>query len=191
MDARNRVGLALLGLALVAAGVSVLLAATSRLLPEGTPLLLQPPRLLDATRTTFDAQPWLWAVVAVVAAAAVLLAARGIVRQLAVPRQPHLRTLRETGSRGTSTIAIDGVTDAVARDLQRVRGVVGADVVLVGLRPEPTVRARVVLAADADPQRVVDATDGPLERLRAALGASSVHRTLELDFGVRELPRVR
>lgn len=177
IDAVNRVVLALIGLALAAAGAVTLLAANDVIDID------QPGQLYGRAADNTGANPWVWGVAAI--AGAVVVAVLGlywVVRQVrarsdgpGIGTTDYIRT-----PKGTTTLEPAAVAKAVARDLERVPGVAGSRVRITELRPRPHVIAVLSLHDDAEVSAVTEGIEEPLGRLRENLGASDLSADVRL-----------
>lgn len=198
IDAVNRVVLALIGLVVLAAAVTGLLAARDLVLIADPATLFA--RAQTALRTTAE-------VMALTAAAGLVIAALAlwwVSRQITPPVATGIDTLtiHDTGvvhgsddgadpapTRGRTTLDADAVARVVAADFARLPGVddAGCRLLTAGARPRLRVRAEVY--ADADLDVVRRAAEEVYGRLCRVLGVESVHAEIELR--PRDRPRER
>lgn len=146
-DRTNRALLGLLGLLLLAAGVAGILASTSAFGAGG------PHRhLLDnaASRYTGAHSAWFWPAAALLAAIAVLLAARWLLVILFTTDRLADLTLPGDRSAGRTTLVAGAVTDALAEEIETYRGVRAAHARMVGHPSHPRLAVTVATDHDAD-----------------------------------------
>jgi hypothetical protein len=182
MDGFNRWLLGVLGGLLIAAGVGGVLASL------GSLPLRQPSRLYeDATGVVTGQSPWSWVVILVVAVLLVvngLVLARGQFRRQA---RGGLNTLTlQRDDRGQTTVPATVVARTLARDLERLSGVVDAEVRLATAGQRPRVRVRLDLDADADHERVRQSAEAAYARLCTALEVPAVHADVRLNPTVQQ-----
>jgi hypothetical protein len=82
------------------------------------------------------------------------------------------------------------VAGAVADDLETLPGVRGASVRILSLEERPTLRARLDVDRDADPDDVLRRCDAVLQRCARCLGAPGVDARIRVDFAARDGARV-
>lgn len=198
IDAVNRVVLALIGLVVLAAAVTGLLAARDLVLIADPATLFA--RAQTALRTTAE-------VMALTAAAGLVIAALAlwwVSRQITPPVATGIDTLtiHDTGvvhgsangadpapTRGSTTLDADAVARVVAADFARLPGVDGAGCRLLTAGARPRLRVRAEVYADADLDGVRRAAEEVYGRLCRVLGVESVHAEIELR--PRDRPRER
>lgn len=160
----NRLGLIIVGVLLLAAGVFVLARGLGMLpgLPAGEPVLSAAERQMAHTR------PWFWPVAAIVALVVLLLALRWLIVQ---GRSAKIGTLRvDAGRDGGTRLPAGAVTRAVERDAREAPGVLRARATLVGSRSRPGLRLDVTTDARADwPRLRGDVTGRVRDDLRDSL----------------------
>jgi hypothetical protein len=172
-DRLNRVVLTILGLLLLAAGVTGLLvglgvfgadAATNRVLaPDVEPWV---ERNAD----------WFWPAVALVAVLLALLALRWVVQQLRTDRVGDLDLTVER-DRGETRVDAGAVTDALVASVEELPGVDSASSRLLSRHGSRTLLLQVRLADRADARAVRSAlAAGPLTELRQVLGTDTAPR---------------
>ena len=170
----NRLGLALVGLALLVAGGYALSRGTGRLLgvPASDPLI--PASLRDLARS----QPWFWPAVAVAAGAIALLALRWLLVQL---RTGHLRRLvLDEDEHSTVTLDTRALASVTADDIASLPGTRRARVAFAdGVAPF-LVTATVVADEHADLAQVRSHVLRSLRRIRDILEADSLPALIRL-----------
>lgn len=203
IDAVNRVVLALIGLAVVAAAVTGLLAGRDQIAIAEPATLYA--RAETALRTTTEGM-------AVTAAAGLILVALvlwWISRQITPPVTTGVDTLTiqhnavvqgsDPGkealappepARGRTTLDADAVARAVAADFARLPGVDDAGCRLLTAGARPRLRVRAEVHADADLDAVRAAAEQVYGRLCRLLGVESVHVDVELRPRERQRERV-
>lgn len=199
IDVVNRVVLALVGVAVLAAAVTGLLAGRNQVRLAGPATLYT--RADTAVRGTTEGMA-LTAVAGLVLAG---LALWWISRQITPPVASGIDTLtihdkaevQGSGNgdgprpaRGRTTLDADGVARAVAADLARLPGVADAGCRLVTAGARPRVRVRVEVHADADLDALRRAAEEVYGRLCRVLGVESVHAEVELRPRDRQRERL-
>ncbi|HSP02656.1 MAG TPA: hypothetical protein VLR27_04100 [Acidimicrobiales bacterium] len=188
IDGLNRFLLLVLGLLLAAAGALGLAAG------EGTfDDLDSPATVYGDVRAEVVADPDLWYAVALgVSGLVLVLALVWLFRQLASrPSGPHLSTtVVAAGRRGRTTLEPVAVAKAMAHDLETVDGVRSAAVRIRSLGQEPTMRVRLTVDRDADPDRLLEDVEPALQRGAQSLDAQDVEARIRLDFAGRDESRV-
>ncbi|WP_410596130.1 alkaline shock response membrane anchor protein AmaP [Amycolatopsis sp. lyj-23] len=171
----NRTVLALLGLALLAAGGFAVATHFQRLrlLDPDSPLVPGPTR------------PPTWAlyVTAAVAVLLGLLILRWILAQ--VVRRPPTRTWRfdTDPDRGRTELSADAAVAPFTEELRTYPGVHQAHATLAGSHDDPTLALVVTLAQDGDPGQIRERLEADgLPRLRQALDLDMVPVSMELRF---------
>lgn len=174
----NRALLALLGLALLAAGVSVLTASWP-LGGRDAPLLTPQAR-----------RGWTWWVVLAVLAVCVVLALWWLLSQLRRGRLPAV--LVDTGDGAFAVLRGRALEAAVAADaLAAVDGAAGCRVVLRGRRGAPALRVSLELEAHAVPADALAALAGPvLDRARTSAGLPALPTEARLHVTPHRARRV-
>lgn len=135
---------------------------------------------------------WLWPVIAVVAALAVLLALRWLWQLLF--STDRAGDLRVTASRdaGRTTIATGALTDAVAEEVGHYRGVEKASARLIGDSTAPTLVINAVLDHSADPTGVRRRIEAEAAgHARTAIGNPELPVQLDLTVTDGNTSRVR
>lgn len=145
----NRLGLSIVGVLLLAAGVALFGAHQGWYGASGTRDVVYPKSAADFVHGNAS---WLWPVVAAVGIVVGLLFLRWLLVQ---PRTDTVRRLPadaedDTAGSGRTTLLAAAVTDAVEDDVATVRGVRRARASLSGPRDAPTLWLAVTTAADAD-----------------------------------------
>jgi hypothetical protein len=185
----NRVGLALLGLALLAAGAA--LTARSRGWyggPAATSLYL------PAARHYLHAHPWIWPAAAAVAIVVGLACLRWLLVQ---PRRDLLRRVRLDTDRGTepgagrTTLPAAALVDVVEDDLAAQPGIRHASAALTGRPDQPQLWLAVTADARADLGRLLShLTSDLLPDVRASLSQPDMAVTMRITT-TRRQPRPR
>lgn len=169
--------LVLIGLALLAGGVLVVLLGDGLFGAgrAGRPLL--DPLLVDAVR----AQPQLWRVVAIVVG--VLLALLGLTWTAASLRPESRPDLQVEGGPGTTVVVSSAaVADAVATQAAGLAGVGRAKARLVGTQTAPALRVTLWLSDDADVRTVLaQLHDDVLATARTSLGLAALPTAVRLE----------
>lgn len=172
----NRLGLAIVGVILLAAGAFALARGFGLIarLPAGEPVLSTAERRMAHTTA------WFWWAAAGVAVIVLLLALRWLLVQ---GRSSKINTLRlDAGPDGETRMPSRVVTRAVEHDAEDTPGIVRAHAVLAGSRARPTLRLDLTADDRADWPRLRQDVAG---RVRDHLAAG-----LELD-GLPTVVRVR
>jgi hypothetical protein len=187
MEAFNRSLFIILGIVLVAIGVTGLLAAAG-VLP-----LVQPSDLYASLIQTVRAQPLLWWSVLIIAALLLVVLGLWLVRaELSRPRVGGLHeVVLQNGRRGATSVEAAAVADAAARDLARLPQVLGSDARLATFGRLPRLEVRLDVPADADLDAVRQAAEGPYDRLRTMLGVEDIDAHVRLRPTRVEPTRVR
>jgi hypothetical protein len=173
----NRIGLAVLGLILLAGGAIVLARGLA-----ARPSLLGPAdrALTTATlRAYADAHGWFWPVIAAAGIILALLALRWLAVQGRTDATGDLRLERDP-SAGISTLPASVLTDAVEDDLQSSPYVQQANATLSGAASAPRLTLSVTLLASADPAAAADRIAASLARLRQALDTGELAATVRI-----------
>lgn len=163
----NRLGLIIVGVALLAAGAFALVRGLGLIarLPAGEPVLSMAERRMAHTN------PWFWWAAAAIAVVVLLLALRWLAVQ---GRSSKITTLRlDGGPDGDTRMPSRVITRAVEHDVEDTSGIVRAHAALVGSRARPTLRLDLTADDRADWPRLRQDVAG---RVRDDLAAS-----LELD----------
>lgn len=181
----NRLGLALLGVPLLAIGGYAL----ARGLGGFGAARAEDRILLPEHGDYFAANRWLWWVIA---ALALVLALLGLRWLLAQSRRETLSGLRlEQGRDGTTEVEAAGVADALETDLTRHPAVQRAHADLTGTGTAPSVRLRLVVAEDTPLDVVRDHLDHrAIPRMRQALEVEHLPTVVRLGTG-KPAPRGR
>lgn len=184
----NRIGLGLLGLALLVAGAAIVIRATGAfaglLGPAGDPVYS------DATASwVHDQRSWLWLAIAAVGVLAALVAVRWLLVQLRSDRLGRLMVdtdHRDVPASGRADVPAGVVTGAVGREVDGYRGVQRIRVVLTGRPDQPELRLTVTADPDADLSRLRRRITGEaLTHARAALDTERLTTHLQLIVGRR------
>lgn len=169
----NRIGLGLLGLALLVAGSAIVIRSTGLfgglLGPPADPVYSD-----TAAGWVHDQRPWLWLTIAAVGVLVALLAVRWLLVQLRSDRLGRLMVdtdHADVPASGRADVPAGVVTTAVGQEVDAYRGVQKVRVALAGRPDEPQLR----LTVTADP-------DAELSRLRRRItGEALVHARSALD----------
>ncbi|OKK19769.1 hypothetical protein AMK16_12640 [Streptomyces sp. CB00455] len=183
LGAVNRTLLALAGLALLAAGVSVLTASWP-FAGRHAPLLTA-----AARRRHWHAEGWWWWAVAAGLALCVLLALWWLLSQL---RRSRLRAVAvDTGDGAYALLRGRALEEAVAAETGALDGVARCRVALRGRRGSPALRLVVELEPHAVPADVLAALAGPvLTHARAAAGLADMPAEARLKVTPHRAERV-
>lgn len=188
IDRFNRVTLALLGLALIAAGALGLTAA------RDTPSWRPPGAIYrDSARNAAD-HPGLWTAGAAVLGLALIALGLSWAWNQVRPRAERSRITTAVLARttnGQTTLEPAALARAAANDLAQIDQVNRARVRLTALHPIPELIAWLELNIDADLATVQTELEEPLERLLQAVDAPAVDCDLRLHFGTQTAPRVQ
>lgn len=135
---------------------------------------------------------WLWPVIAVVAAFAVVLALRWLwILLFSTDRVGDLRVKTERAT-GRTTVATGALTDAVAEEVASYRGVERASARLIGDSASPTLVISAVLDHASDPtglRRRIEAE--AIDHARTAIGDPQLGAQLDLTVANGRTPRTR
>jgi hypothetical protein len=145
VDRVNRVLLILLGLLCIAAGVMIFLVGGGVFGDDQRHKVL----LRLAMRNWVDDHAWLWIIIGVASGILALLAIRWLWSQASTKRVLALQ-LEPDRSHGHTRLAAGALNEAVAEELERIRGVSGASARLLGSPRDPLLRLDVKLNEDAD-----------------------------------------
>ncbi|WP_327167895.1 alkaline shock response membrane anchor protein AmaP [Streptomyces subrutilus] len=180
----NRVVLAVLGLALLAAGAAVL---TGWWPFHGR----HAPLLTAATRRRYwDADGWQWWAVAAALAVCVLLALWWLLAQLRSPRLPALAV--ETDDGAYALLRGRALEEAVAAEAGALDGVARCRVALRGKRGAPALRVALELEPHAVPGDALAALAGPvLHRARTSAGLPDLPAEARLKVTSHQAERVQ
>lgn len=184
VERRNRVGFALLGAALLAAGVVALLLRAGVLAGE------DPSTLYERAQGALAGSGVL--VAAGVAVLGVLLALIGFRVVLAqVPRPPKRlgRLVLQTGQPGATSVPARILARAVERDLERTGAVLSPDAVVVSAGAAPSVR--VEAGVDGSVLQARERMEPAFQRLCTAAGWEAVDVEVVLRPVVGKGSRVR
>lgn len=184
MDRSNRVLWTIIGLVLLAAGLFTA-AASLGWVPEtqtGSPLLWG--EVIEQWQLW---EPWVWLAVIVVGLIIAWLGWLLIKAQLRVPDGPAMGDLKvgAPDGRGHTVVGHSTLAKATERDLQRISGVHGAAVRLLGERDQPELRTQLEVGRDASLSALVAGVHDALGRFTATsgLGPEAVDVTVEFDGG--------
>lgn len=185
VDRRNRVRLSILGLLLLVLGVVALLARA------GVLDLAEPQDVWgDVANWAQDNEVFAVIGLVLLGLLLLLLGLRWPRQQISSPGQ-RLRelTLPHVGL-GTTTLEADGVSRALAKDVERLPAVQGASARLVGAGPRPHVAVRANIDADTDLASLNQAMEGVYGRLAGAMGAEGIEADLHVKPVTGHRPRV-
>lgn len=186
-DRLNRVLLTLLGLLLLAAGVTGLVLG-SGVLDEG----FADRRVLadDTVGFVEDNAGWIWPLVALAAVLLALLALRWLVQQLRTDRVDDL-DLTEYRNHGEVHVNSAALTDAVVDAVEQCPGVDNASARLIRVRGSEQLLVHVRLADRTDLAAARRAlADGPLTDLQQVLGDLAPPVRVELEPSTKGSGRV-
>ncbi|GLZ08609.1 hypothetical protein Acsp03_60750 [Actinomadura sp. NBRC 104412] len=174
----NHVGLTLLGLILLAAGV----AALARGLGAFGGTAASEPLITGAMRRYAAEQAWFWPVVA---ACGVVLALLGLLWLMAQGRSERLPalTLDEDTGEGSTHLSDKAVTKALEDEIAAYPGVRNVSARLLGRSKRPRLRLNVTYGWDADLvalRRRID--EEAVDRLRTALERESLPTVVRLSL---------
>ncbi|MGW6843524.1 alkaline shock response membrane anchor protein AmaP [Streptomyces sp. NPDC054958] len=189
-SAVNRVLLALIGIALLGAGLLILTGSfdlyrrRNLTPPDGWPLTAPGGVLLaDTDRTRWADEGWWWPVVIAVLALVLLLALWWLWAQLRRTHPGHTPVGGPPAVEGVE-LRERALGDALAADAQHLPGVSKARARMVGPPSRPEAHLDLTLTPDSEPGAVLRAlSDGPLERARRSTG-----RTLPAQAQLRVTP---
>lgn len=174
----NRIGLAVVGLILLAAGAYVLargLAVRPELLGSAhAPLTDHDVRSYPASES------WFWPVVAVVTVMITLLALRWLAVQARTDAVGDI-ALETSPRRGTTRLPAQVLTDALEDDLTASPYVQRVNATLTGPAAARRLAVTVTATTGSDPATVAQRTSQAIERLRQALDAENVQATVRLQ----------
>lgn len=167
----NRIILLVIAVLLLAGAAVALLAAAGLL------ALPAPADLYQQVEASAAAYPAAWAAGGIILGLlAIWLGAWLVRRQLRIRPGHRLSTVAlERGERGRTTFQAAPVSNAVAADLRRVRGVEGSRVRLVTFGSRPRLFVDLTIDRDAPVRDVLDRAEPVHERLRQHLGVERVH----------------
>lgn len=173
----NRIGLAIVGAALVLAGVAALVRGLD-LLPgvlgsASTSVTDQP------TRDFATDQPWFWPALAAVLVLVALLALRWLAVQTRTGAVGTLR-LEPDPSLGVTRLPARAVTGALEDDLSRSPYLGRAHARLTGSGVRPDLHLSAAMEPAAEPGAVRDRLHAAIDRTRAALEAPELPTTIQL-----------
>lgn len=184
MDRSNRVLWTIVGVVLLGAGL-LTAAASLGWLPGAqteSPLLWG-----DVIEQWQDWEPWVWVAVVVLGLILAWLGWRLIRAQLRFDDGSAMRDLEidATYGRGHTVVGRSTLTSATEKDLERIAGVHGAAVRLLGERDKPEVRARLDVRQDASLSAVAADVHEALGRFTttSGLGPEAVDVTVRFDGG--------
>ncbi|MFI6450145.1 alkaline shock response membrane anchor protein AmaP [Streptosporangium amethystogenes] len=183
----NRLGLLLVGLALMALSALVM-ARGAGAFPPAVASARGP--LVDAqTRAAFARyDPWLWWVVA---AAAIVLALFGLRWLLVQGRSRRLSGIRlDGGPAGITEVDAHSVTDAAAAEAGSHPSIIGATAAMTGTSEHPAVRMRVAVVEDAPMSAVREQLSGVvIPHMRQALETERIPAVARVSLGDAPHPR--
>lgn len=188
-DRRNRVGLAVVGLLLTAAGGYGLARSWGAFGDRSA----SEPVADDNVRDFVARHPTaFWATAAALAIVLAVVGLRWLRAQLAAA-SPRRIDLTHRGDRGVTVVVPAGAADALAADIERYRGVTQASARLIGDSDTPEVDLRVDVAADCDVPAVRARIESDaLARFRQAVDLPAVQSRLEFRLtDTPPGPRVR
>lgn len=167
----NRFVLLLVGLVLMGAGVTALLAAT------GVLRLAEPATIYERLTTSANSNPAAWAAATV--AGAIVVAAVGawlVRRQLRIRRGGRLGTVTlDRGERGVTTAEAAAIAGAAAADLRAQRGIIDSTVRMVTFGSRPRLRVHLAISADTDPRTALERAEAVYRRVGQVVGRPAVH----------------
>lgn len=174
----NRVLLLIIGIVLIAVSVYGLARSFNAF---GTDRAHQPLITPDLVNWLDNNHAWVWTLVAVAGAIAVVLGLLWLLAQL--HQRPGAVDWTVGQSGGTTVVSSDGVAAAVENDLLELDAVDHVDARLVGDRHEPALDLRVVIDDDASASEMAQRISARLaERLHPALEVDHLPTTLTLDL---------
>lgn len=173
----NRIGLAVVGLILLAAGAYAL----ARGLAAGPELLgsAHAPLTDRHLRSYPASQSWFWPVAAVVTVIITLLALRWLAVQARTDAVGDI-ALETSPRQGTTRLPARALTDALEDDLTASPYVQRVNAILTGPAAARRLALTVTLTTGSDPATVAQRTSQALERLRHAHDAESLTATVRL-----------
>jgi hypothetical protein len=176
----NRIGLAVVGAALLLAGAAAL-ARGLDLLPDllGSP---DAPVTDQATRDVAADQPWFWPVLAVVLVVIALLGLRWLIVQTRTDALGTLRLEPDAGL-GTTRLPARTVTGALSDDLGRSPYLRRVTATLTGNAARPHLHLAAAMAPTAEPGAVRERVHEALDRSRQALEEPQLPTTVHLRAG--------
>ncbi|MCW2912846.1 MAG: hypothetical protein JWN52_914 [Actinomycetia bacterium] len=171
----NRLGLALVGLALTAAGA----AALARGLAVRPALLgaADTPALAEHTRRYPAGHWWFWPAIAAATAVIALLALRWLALQTRTDTIHHLKLEADT-RHGTTRLPACAATTALQDDLTASPYIQRANATLTGTPITP--RLALTLTTDTDPATATQRTHQAITRLRRALEIDQLRATITI-----------
>ena len=176
LEVVDRVVVTLIGLALVAAGVTILAIALA---------LLEPPDLTGIAETVVEQlEAWPEAAVIAVTAVVAILGAAFAIRHLLPAHQPRsVSELTLPSGEGRHRTGLRGraLSKAIEADLGRPRSVRNSSARLVSADP-PAVDAEVTTSLSCDLDELREHVAGVAERLDGALGRSDVRMRVRIGF---------
>jgi hypothetical protein len=173
----NRIGMAVLGVILLAGGGAVLARGLA-----ARPSLLGPANAALTTaslRHYADAHGWFWPAIAAAGVVLAVIALRWLAVQGRTDATGNLRLERDP-RQGVSTLPASVLTDAVEEDLQASPYVQQANATLSGAASAPRLTLSVTLLASADPAIAADRIGAALARLRQALDTGELAATVRI-----------
>ncbi|AXI79076.1 alkaline shock response membrane anchor protein AmaP [Peterkaempfera bronchialis] len=177
----SRVGLAVVGLVLLAGGVLALLRGTGLFGAGGPDTALLAPGTEDYVATS----GWFW-LAAGVAAALVALAGLGWLLALLRPEVVRRVTVEPDDRRGATRVSATAVTDALEDEVESYRGVRRAHARLTRSTRYPALTLHVGVTADAHLGQVRARIEREaLAHLRQALGQDQLPARIRIHAGTR------
>lgn len=176
----NRLGLAIVGVILLLAGVAALVRALD-LIP-GVLGSADAPVVEEPLRDFAADQPWFWVLLAVVLIIIALLALRWLAVQ---GRSEAVRTLRlESDSRkGSISMPADAATGALEDDLETSPYLRRAQAGLNGGPSRPRLRLSVTMEPTAEPAAALERTYQALDRYAQAMEMPDAPAVVQLHVG--------
>lgn len=162
----NRIGLAIVGVILLLAGLAALLRALD--LMPGILGSADAPVTEQQLRDFADEQPWFWVVLAIVLILIALLALRWLGMQARSEEVRRLR-LESDPRRGSTSMPASAATGALEDDLASSPYLRKANAGLNGSPSRPRLHLAVTMEPTAEPRAVLDRTYQALDRYGRAL----------------------
>jgi hypothetical protein len=176
----NRIGLAIVGLILLLAGVAALLRALN-VMPGilGSP---DAPVTEEPLRDFAADQPWFWWLLAIVLIVIALLALRWLGVQARTDTVRELR-LESDPRHGSTMMAAGAATGALEDDLASSPYLRRAQAGLNGSPARPRLRLNATMEPTAEPRAVLDRMYEALDRYGQAMEAPGTPATVQLRVG--------
>lgn len=176
----NRIGLGIVGLLLLLAGVAALIRALD-LWPGvlgSADAPVTEPELVDFAAD----QPWFWVVLAIVLLLIALLALRWLGVQTRSDAVRNLR-LESDARRGSTRMPAAAATDALEEDLASSPYLRRPNATLAGSPARPRLHLSVSMEPTAEPAAVLDRTYEALDRYGRAMESDEIPATVQLRVG--------